>query len=319
MTRIAILDDYLKVARILADWDRLPPSCSVTVFTEPVSDRATLIEQLRPFDVICIMRERTPFPAEVLEALPSLKLLVTSGPRNASIDLTAAARCGITVCGTSSSGRSTVELTWSLILTMLHRVHVEHQSMRAGGWQTELGENLEGKTLGLIGLGRLGSQVARLAAAFDMRVLAFSQNLTEERATECGATRVDKETLLAESDVVSLHLVLSDRSRHTIDAGALRRMKSTAYLVNTSRGGLVDTQALLAALEGERIAGAAIDVYDEEPLSADHPLRRAPRVLLTPHLGYVSRENLEIFYRESLEDVEAWFAGKPIRVLTAGA
>ncbi|WP_366656223.1 D-2-hydroxyacid dehydrogenase family protein [Fodinicurvata sp. EGI_FJ10296] len=317
MPKIAILDDYLNAARDLADWSRLGDDCEITVFNEPITDEAALVKALEPFDIVCLMRERTALPGSVIRRLDNLDLIMTAGRRNAVIDLAAAAEQGVMVCGTESSGRGTIELTWSLILNLFHRIRQNHDAMRQGQWQTELGSLVQHKTLGIVGLGRLGGQVAQIAAAFDMTVIAWSQNLTDERAAECGATRVDKETLFRQADVISIHQTLSNRTRGLVDAATLGLMKPTAYFVNTSRGPIVDTAALVEALSAGRIAGAAVDVYDEEPLPADHPLRRTERLLMTPHIGYVSTENMGLFYRQMVDGIEAWRAGKPIRVLSA--
>lgn len=312
--RIAILDDYQSVAQGLADWGRLPAGSSLTVFDRPipVEDRAAV---LAPFDVLVIMRERTPFPAALIEALPNLRLLITTGMRNNAIDLSACAARGVTVCGTAMVGAPTAELTWGLILALVKRIPSEDRALREGRWQTSLTEGLEGKRLGLVGLGKLGTKVARVAQIFGMEVAAWSPNLTDERAAEAGAVRLDKRDLFATSDVISVHLVLSERTRGVVSADDLAAMKPTGYFVNTSRAGLVDEAALLRVLREDRIAGAGIDVFGEEPLPPDSPWRGAPNTVLTPHLGYVTRENYAVFYRDALEDVLAWAAGTPVRML----
>jgi phosphoglycerate dehydrogenase-like enzyme len=312
MTRVAVLDDYQGVALGCADWSAL----EVEVFPDHVADDDALVEQLAPFDVVVAMRERTPFPRARLERLPSLRLLVTTGMRNASIDLDAARELGITVCGTGSLGPPTAELAWALILALTRHVPAEDAAMRAGGWQHTIGPELAGHRLGIVGLGRLGARMAAIARAFEMEVVAWSQNLTAERAAEAGAARVDKDELFATADVVTIHLVLSDRTRGLVGTSELALMRPTAYLVNTSRGPIVDEAALLDALHAGRIAGAALDVYDTEPLPGDHPLRRAPNTVLTPHIGYVTTGTYEVFYRDAVEDVERWLAGDPVRVLT---
>jgi phosphoglycerate dehydrogenase-like enzyme len=311
MARIAVLDDYQRVAHRFADWSRLAEH-EVTFFHEPLADVASALE---PFEIVCAMRERTPFPAGLFPHLPNLRLLVTTGMRNAAIDLAAAAQHGVTVCGTKALGSPTAELAWGLILALARRIPQEDRALREGGWQSTVGVGLEGKTLGIVGLGRLGSSVARVGAAFGMRLVAWSEHLTAERAAECGAELATKDELLRTADVVTIHLVLGDRTRGLIGSRELALMKPTAFLVNTSRGPIVDEAALLAALETGAIAGAGLDVYDREPLPADHPLRRAPNTVLTPHLGYVTEETYRVFYEQTVEDIEAFLAGTPVRVL----
>lgn len=314
--KIAILDDYQRVAKDLADWSRLPPGSELVVFDRHFADPEELLAALRPFHVLVLMRERTPMPAARIQNLPNLRLLVTTGGRNAAIDLEACRARNIPVSGTGSVGTPTAELTWGLILSLVKRIPREDRALRAGVWQTGLTEGLAGKRLGLVGLGKLGSQVARVGQAFGMDVVAWSQNLDEARARAAGATLVSKGELFATSDVVSLHLVLSERSRGIVGAEELAAMKRTAFFVNTARAGLVDMDALLAALHAERIAGAGLDVFPEEPLPQGHPLLALPNVVLTPHLGYVTRENYVVFYRDALDDILAWHAGAPIRLLT---
>jgi phosphoglycerate dehydrogenase-like enzyme len=315
MVKIAVLDDYQNVALKAADWSVLPAEAQVTTFNDHVADPAKLIERLRDFEIVCVMRERTPLPRAIIEALPKLKLIVTTGLRNFSIDVKAAQERGVIVCGTTGVGHPTAELTWALILGLMRHIHTDHQAMREGGWQTRLGRGLKGRTLGLVGLGNLGGRVARIGVAFGMQVLAWSENLSNGRAGEVGAQHVGKEELLAKSDVVSIHLVLSQRSRGLIGAKDLALMKNDAYLVNTSRGPIVDEKALVEALQSGRIGGAGLDVYDVEPLPKDHPFRRLPNVLLTPHVGYVTDDNYAVFYRETVEDVKAFLDGKPLRVI----
>jgi phosphoglycerate dehydrogenase-like enzyme len=313
--RIAVLDDYQNVAATYADWSLLPEPAEVVEFHDSVTDDGALVARLAPFDVVVAMRERTPFPRAVLERLPDLRLLVTTGARNASIDLEAAAEHGITVCGTGAHATGPVELTWALILAVTRHVPQEDAAVRAGAWQQTVGTDLAGATLGVVGLGRLGARVATIGQAFGMDVVAWSQNLTDERAREVGVRRVAKEELLATADVVTVHLVLSDRTRGLLGRGELPRMKRTAYLVNTSRGPIVDEPALIDALRGGTIAGAGLDVFDQEPLPADHPLRELRRAVLTPHLGYVTEKTYDVFYREAVEDVVAFLAGEPVRLL----
>ncbi|MEY9912365.1 phosphoglycerate dehydrogenase-like enzyme [Catenulispora sp. MAP12-49] len=313
-TKIAVLDDYQNVALTLADWPSL--DAETTVFTAPFADSAEAVRALAGFDVIVAMRERTRFPAEVLEQLGDLRLLVSTGPRNAAIDLDAARRLGVTVCGTGYSPTPTIELTWALILAAARNLPEETASMRAGGWQVGLGTGLHGKTLGLLGLGRIGSAVARIGQAFGMETIAWSQNLTAEKAAEHGVRAVTKEELFAGSDVLSIHLVLSQRSRGLVGAAELAAMKDSAILVNTSRGPIIEEAALVEALRDKQIGRAAIDVYDAEPLPADHPLRTLPNALLTPHIGYVSRELYTTFYQDAVADIAAFQAGSPIRLMT---
>ena len=314
ITRIGITDDYQGVALSLGPWNRLPNSMAVEVFRDTITDPEALAARLAPFDALVIMRERTPFPRALLERLPNLRLLVTTGARNRSIDMAACAERGITVCGTPSVGHPTVDLTWALILCLARGVPAQERSLRAGTWQgMPLGVTLEGRTLGVIGLGNLGSRAAKVGAALGMDVIAWSRNLTAERAAAAGARLVDKQALLREADVVTLHLVLSERSRGTIGAADLALMKRTAFLVNTSRGPLVDQAALIAALTEGRIAGAGLDVFDEEPLPAGHPLLAAPNTVLTPHLGYVTEENFRAYYASAVESILGYCAGTPVR------
>jgi phosphoglycerate dehydrogenase-like enzyme len=316
MKRIAILDDYQNVAMDYAEWSRLPADYEITVFNDTLSDQTALVDRLRDFEIICAMRERTPFKRDLLAALPKLEVLVTTGLRNASIDVAAANEHGVTVCGTPSSGGSTAELAFGLIIAQARHFAVETNAMREGGWQTTIGRDLRGATLGVIGVGRLGTQVAAMGNVFGMRVIAWSQNLTAEKAAEAGAEAVSKETLFGESDFISVHLQLSDRSRGLIGAAELALMKPEAYLVNTSRGPIIDEEALVDALQGGRIAGAALDVYAIEPLPADHRLRRVPNLLLTPHIGYVTENAYRVFYPETLNAILAYLEGAPIRVIT---
>jgi phosphoglycerate dehydrogenase-like enzyme len=313
--RVAVLDDYQNAARGLADWGVLPDGAEVTVFTEHIADTDALVTALRPFDIVVAMRERTPFTASRLARLPSLRLLVTTGMRNASIDLAAARAHGVTVCGTRGSATDTAELTWGLILALARNIPAEDRGLRAGDWQHTIGTALHGATLGVIGLGRLGSAVAGIGRAFGMDVIAWSHHLTAERAREAGAVRVDKHELLSRADVVTIHYQLGERSIGLVGAAELALMQPTAYLINTSRGPIVDTDALLAALRAGTIAGAGLDVYDIEPLPADHPLRAAPNTVLTPHLGYVTEQTYRTFYSDAVADIAAFARGAPIRVI----
>ena len=315
VTRVAILDDYQDVARRLADWKSLP--AEVVVFRDHLSDESKVAARLADFDVVVAMRERTPFPRSLFERLPRLRLLVTTGMRNASIDLRAAADRGVVVSGTAGLPSPTAELTWALILALVRHVPREDRATREGRWQETLGTTLKGRTLGVLGLGQLGSRVARVGKAFEMDVIAWSQNLTAERATAVGATLAgSRDELLARADIVTIHLVLSDRTRGLVGARELGLMRPTTYLVNTSRGPIVDEGALIATLRAGKIAGAGLDVYDEEPLPADHQLRRLPNTVITPHLGYVTEETYQIFYSQALEDIRAFLAGAPVRVLS---
>jgi phosphoglycerate dehydrogenase-like enzyme len=311
--KIAILDDYQNVATSLADWGSL--AAEVVVFTEPFADADEVVRGLAGFDVLVAMRERTRFPAEVLERLTGLRLLVSTGPANAAVDLAAAHRLGITVCGTRYESHPTIEHTWALILGAARNLVVEAESMRAGGWQVSVGEGLHGRTLGILGLGRVGSGVARVGQAFGMETIAWSQHLTPGAAAEHGVRAVTKERLFAESDVLSIHVLLSKRTRGLVGAAELRSMKPSAILVNTSRGPVVDEAALIEVLREGGIRTAALDVYDIEPLPADHQLRSLPNALLTGHVAYVSRDLYEIFYQDSVEDVAAFQAGSPIRLM----
>jgi len=313
MVAIAILDDYQDVALTLADWSRLKQSHRITVFCSPMHGEEELASALIGFDVLCVMRERTPISAALIRRLPNLRLVVTSGARNAAIDMDACAQRRIPVLGTESPGHATAELAFGLILALARHIPEELTGMRKGAWQTTVGFDLRGRTLGILGLGRLGAQVARIGAAFGMKLIAWSENLTAQHAYECGVERVDKDTLLQRSDVLTIHTRLSPRTRGIIGARELSMMKASALLINTSRGPIVDEAALLDALRSGRIAGAGIDVYGTEPLPADHPLRGEPRALLTPHLGYVTEQTYRIFYGGMVECIEGWLDGTLIR------
>ena len=304
--QVAILDDYQNVALRLADWSGVRRHAEITVFNDHVADPSAVVERLRPFDVVCVMRERTPLTREILQQLPNLKLIASTGPRNASIDTQTAADLGIAVTATGYDSTPTIEFTWSLILASMRGIDREAASLKAGGWQTSLGANLRGKSLGVIGLGNIGRAVACIGLAFGMKVIAWSQNLTEEKARAAGATLVDKQTLFREADVVTVHLVLSSRTKGLIGATEFALMKPTARFVNTSRGPIVDEAALIEALQARRIAGASVDVFDAEPLPADHPFRKLDNVLATPHVGYVTEDLYRTFYGDAAANIAKW-------------
>ena len=318
MLRCVALDDYQNVARKFGDWDRLKGRVELHSVTEYISDRDAVAAALKGADIVIAMRERTPFDRALLEKLPDLKLLITTGLKNASIDVKAAAERGLPVSGTESSAVATAELTWGLIFSLMRHIPDEAQNFRDGGWQRTVGREVFGRRLGVIGLGRLGSRVAKAGLAFGMRVSAWSQNLTPERCAEAGIEHAGSlDALLQSSDIVTIHLVLSDRTRGLLNARELGLMKPDALLINTSRGPIVDEAALVAALTTKGIAGAGLDVFDREPLPADHPFRRLSNVVATPHLGYVTEEAYRLFYGQSVENIEAWLAGKPARALGA--
>jgi phosphoglycerate dehydrogenase-like enzyme len=304
--KVAVLDDYQNVALQLADWSGVRRHAEITVFNDHVADPSAVVERLRPFDAVCVMRERTPLTREILQQLPNLKLIASTGPRNASIETQTAADLGIAVTATGYDSTPTVEFTWSLILASMRGIDREAFSLRAGGWQTGLGSNLRGKNLGIVGLGNIGREVARIGLAFGMKVIAWSQNLTEEKASAAGATLVGKQTLFREADVVTVHLVLSSRTRGVVGAPELALMKPTARLINSSRGPIVDQAALIKALQARTIAGAAVDVFDTEPLPADHPFRTLDNLLATPHIGYVTEELYRTFYGDAAASIAAW-------------
>jgi phosphoglycerate dehydrogenase-like enzyme len=314
--RCALLDDFQDVAATVADWGPVLDRVEVTGFSRHFADEDELVAAVAGFDIIVTLRERVPFPASLLARLPRLKLLVASGMRNSVIDFAAASAHGVTVCGTDSSSTPPVELSWALLLGLARNVVGESNALRAGGpWQSTVGADLHGRRLGLIGLGKIGSRVAAVGAAFGMEVVAWSRNLTDERAAAVGAKCVSKKELLESSDFVSIHVVLNEQTRGLIGAAELALMPSSAYLVNTSRSAIVDQDALLAALREGRIAGAGLDVFDIEPLPADHPMRTAPRLLATPHLGYVSLANYRTYYGQAVEDIQAFLDGSPVRRL----
>ncbi|MDX1484395.1 MAG: D-2-hydroxyacid dehydrogenase family protein [Alphaproteobacteria bacterium] len=313
--RVAILDDYQNVALTMADWSKIEEAADITVFNDHIDNPDAVAERLAPFDVIAIMRERTPFPSELIKRLPNLKLLVTAGMRNLGIDLDAATERGVVVSGTENVGVTTAELAWGLILGLARRIPEEDRATRAGHWQTSVGVSVADKTLGIIGLGKVGGHVAKIGLAFGMNVIAWSQNLTPERCAELGVHLATKEDLFATSDFISIHLVLSDRTRGLVGREELALMKPSAYLVNTARGPIVQQDALIEALVTGAIGGAGIDVYNSEPLAVDHPMRSLPRSIITPHLGFVTDTNYKLWYGQIVEDIEAWTAGKPLRVL----
>jgi phosphoglycerate dehydrogenase-like enzyme len=304
--QLAILDDYQNVALRFADWSRIQRMADITVFKDHLSDPDDVVARLQPFDVLCVMRERTPLPREIIERLPRLKMIASTGPGNASIDEQAARERNIHLTNTGYRSTPTIELTWALILASARNLVGEATSLRASGWQTLIGRELSGRVLGVLGLGRIGSEIARIGAVFGMEVIAWSQNLTAEHARAPGAQWVPKDELFRRSDVLTIHLVLSDRTRGLVNAADLAAMKPTSWLVNTSRGVIVDENALIDALTSESIAGAALDVFDTEPLPAGQPLRTLANVVATPHIGYVARDLYRTFYRDAAANIEAW-------------
>jgi phosphoglycerate dehydrogenase-like enzyme len=318
MHRCAILDDYQNAALAMADWSPLDGEVEMVVFNDHLVDREAVAARLRDFPIVVAMRERTPFDAALIERLPNLELLITTGMRNASIDLKAATAAGVTVCGTPGAPGTTAELTWGLILALLRHIPEESANIRANGpWQSTVGTDLNGKRLGIVGLGNLGTRVARVGRAFEMEVAAWSRSLTDDRAAELGIARCDTlEALFETADIVTIHLLLNAETRGLIGAGLLARMKPSAVLINTARGPIVDEAALIAALRERRIAGAALDVYEPEPLPADHPFRTLPNVVATPHLGYVTENTYRAYFGGVVEDIRGWLDGKPVRVLT---
>jgi phosphoglycerate dehydrogenase-like enzyme len=315
MLRVAILDDYLAVALRLADWKNLHPDAQIEAFPEHIADIDALAKRLHTFECLVLTRERTPLPRALIEKLPNLKLVITTGMHNASIDATALAEHGIVYCGTEGVGYPTAELTWGLIFALLRNIPREDRAIRQGRWQTAVGYGANGKTLGIIGLGRLGGMVARAGKAFGLELIGWSRNLAEARAAELGVKRVEKAELFERADIITIHIPLNKESRGLVGATELARMKPSAYLVNTSRGPIVDEAALLAVLKARRIAGAAIDVYDREPIAKDHPFLELDNVVLTPHLGYAIEENFRIYYANAVENIRAFLDGKPIRLM----
>jgi phosphoglycerate dehydrogenase-like enzyme len=316
MPNVAVLDDYQGAALKMADWNELPADCRVQVFRDHLTDLEALAGRLRDFEIVTCMRERTPFGRDLLARLPNLRLLVTTGMRNAAIDVKAATDLGVLVCGTAGGPDGPpAELTWGLILALARHLPQEDAGVRAGHWGTTVGMSLEHKVLGVLGLGRLGAKVARVGVAFGMSVIAWSQNLTAEKAAECGATLVGKDELFARSDILSVHVQLSARTRGLVGARELGLMKPSAYLINTARGPIVDEAALVQALQAHTIAGAGLDVFDREPLPPDHPLTRLDNTLLVPHIGYVTEDQYRVRYRDTVEDITAYLRGQPLRVL----
>ncbi len=313
--RIAVLDDYQQVAHCCADWPSIPDAETV-FFSDHLIEEDALVGRLADFDVLVVMRERTPLSRAVLSRLPRIRLIVTTATRNASIDVPAASDLGIVVCGTRHVQPATAELTWGLIIGLLRRIPAEDRLIREGGWQGHVGGDLSGSTLGVLGLGRLGSRVARVGLAFEMDVIAWSENLTDERAAAAGAVRVGKDELFRRADVLTIHTLLSGRTRGLVGAGELALMKPTSVIVNTSRGPIIDEAALLDALRAGRIAGAALDVFDREPLPPDHELRRLRNTVLTPHLGYVTQNSYATYYQDAVEDIRAFLDGAPRRIVT---
>jgi len=319
--RLSILDDYQGIALDMADWSAVQGrGVEIAVERYPFADEDDVVRSLADSEIVCAMRERTAFPKRVVDRLPKLKLLITTGMRNASFDMSALKERGVTVCGTGGApggggNEDTAELAWGLILGAARRIAEDHQLMRQGGWQTRIGHRVGGKTIGLLGLGRLGSAVARVGLAFGMKAIAWSQNLTAEKAAAQGVERVEKDELFRRSDILSVHLVLSDRSRGLVGQREIGLMKPSAILVNTSRGPICDTGAVIGALKTGRLAYAGFDVYDQEPLPINHPLRQAPNVILTPHIGYVTDENYRSSYPQIVENVIGFLDGKPVRVI----
>jgi phosphoglycerate dehydrogenase-like enzyme len=304
--KIAILDDYQNVGLKMTDWSALSGRAEIAVFNDHVADPSALVERLLPFDVVCVMRERTPLPREVLQHLPRLKLIASTGSRNASIDMGAAKELGITVTATGYRSAPTIELTWALILASLRGIVHENNSIRNGGWQKSVGQDLSGTILGVVGLGNIGGHVARIGLAFGMKIIAWSQNMTPEIAEAAGARLVSKDELFRQADIVTIHLILSGRTKGLVGAAELRLMKPTSRLINTSRGPIVDEASLIKALRSHAIAGAAIDVFDQEPLPSEHPFRSMDNMLATPHIGYVTEGLYRTFYGDTVANITAW-------------
>ena len=314
--RVAVLDDYQNVALVSADWWSVLSKAEVITFCDHCSDNEILKDRLQDMDVIVLMRERTPIGADLLDNLPNLKLIVTTGPSNAVVDVGKARENGVIVCGTGGYIEQTVELTWSLILGVARNIVEEVNAVRNGRWQVGIGTDLNKKTLGIVGLGRIGSGVAAVGKAFGMRVIAWSENLTDERAQDVGVERVSKSELFEQSDFVTLHLVLSERTKGIVGQSEIDVMKESSFIINTSRGPLIDELSLITSLSDQRIGGAALDVFDQEPLPEDHPFRSLPNVLATPHIGYVTKETYQLFFDEIIQDIDAFLDGKPIRIVS---
>ena len=315
-TRCAILDDYQNVALKVTDWSKVAADLDIKVFNEHLGEPDKVVKALQGFGIVCAMRERTPFPRAVIEKLPDLKLLITTGLRNASIDVAAAKERGVVVCGTPSVGNPTSGIAVGLMLELTRRIGYENARMKSGvPWQTTIGLDLDGSTLGVLGLGKLGTRTANIAKAFGMKVIAWSQNLTPEKCKEVGVDYVSKEDLFRQADFITIHVVLSQRSRGLVGAKELALMKPSAYIINTSRGPIIDEAALLAALRDKKIAGAGLDVFDVEPLPTDHPLRKLDNVVATPHLGYVATQNYRSYFGGVVDDIRAFLDGKPVRVM----
>ena len=318
MVRAAILDDYQNVAMKFADWSAISKDVEIKVFNAPLGGPEAAIKTLQGFAIVVGMRERTPFPRKMIEALPDLKLLITTGARNNSFDIKACAERGVTVCGTGAAGSPTTGIAFGLILELTRRIGFENARLKAGEpWQVTIGRDLEGLTLGILGLGKLGQRSAAVGKAFGMKIITWSQNLTEEKAKAAAADLVSKEDLFRNADFITIHLVLSDRSRGLVGAKEFSLMKKTSYLINTSRGPIVDEKVLIAALQNKAIGGAGLDVFDVEPLPLDHPFRKMDNVVITPHLGYVSEQNYRKYFPDIVEDIRAWLDGKPVRVIEA--
>jgi D-3-phosphoglycerate dehydrogenase len=314
--RCAVLDDYQNVALKFADWAPIAADVDVEVFNQPMSGPEEVHRTLQDFPIVCMMRERTPFRRDTIAALPNLKLLITTGARNASIDLAAAAERGVTVCGTGAFGNPTTGITFGLILELTRRIGYENARLKCGEpWQVTLGPDIEGKTLGVVGLGKLGRRVVGVAKAFGMKVIAWSPNLTPEKCQEAGVAYATKSDLFRDADIVTIHMQLGDRSRGLVTAKEFAVMKPTAYIINTARGPIIEEKALIAALQEGLVAGAGLDVFDIEPLPLDHPFRRMDNVVITPHLGYVSEQNYRQYFPDIVEDIRAFIAGTPVRVI----
>jgi len=316
MHNIAVLDDFQNVSQDFGDWGGLAKHAKITVFRDHIDDEDALVARLLPYDILCVMRERTWLTRSLLQRLPNLKMIASTGPWNAAIDLEATQALGITVCGTATSLTAASELTWALILAVARQLPQEVASFRSGGWQVAVGLDLHGKTLGLLGLGSTGSATARIAHAFGMKTIAWSQNMTEEGAAKLGVRYVSKEELIASSDILSIHVRLSERTRGMIGAAELASMKPSAFLINTARGPIVDEAALVEALRRKTIAGAGVDVYGKEPLPADHPFRSLTNLVATAHVGYVTEGSYDLYYGESVENIRSWIEGRPIRTLS---